>query len=505
MTEISKSRAIDSLENPELREAVTLLLEGGYTLSIEAFQLLRSTSNPVKTATVLLRELSADESLGGVVDKQLVASICAELGNQSCLKKPHRSATQVTLEGETTWSFLRPISIEESHQYTHGLHIYPAKIVPQIARELIAKLSHPSDVVLDPFCGSGTVLVESLVANRNSIGIDINVLALLLARVKTTPISKQKINATMPTIIDEVRRRSKEPLETNLKLTLEKIPNLYHWFKPYVAKDLQILKSEIRNIKDKNLRDFFLVCFSATMYDVSNIRKSDNPYFIRIWHEDELARHKPNVLEQFTRIVRRNANAIEKLGKTQKIKAWVKIFNATTQDLVSAVGTEIADLIVTSPPYGEEKNTMDYTRFSKLALYWLGHGQQRIKEMRNKALGTQIRSWKEDNIQSKTLKTKLPEISLKNERRANEVYSFFLDYQICLRSMFHALKTDSHCCIIIGDRTANRVPIPNGQITKELCESIGYVQLETIERKMYMRALRSSVIGSENILIMKRP
>jgi len=497
-------RAADSPENCKLKEAVTLLLKGGYTLSSEAFELLRTTSDPVRSVNALLKKLKHCEPARTVIDKQTVAFTCVELENQSCKKKPNRSTTQVTLGGEATWSFLRPFSIEESHQYTHGLHLYPAKMVPQMARELIAKLSDPLDVVLDPFCGSGGVLVEALVANRNSIGTDINVLALLLARVKTTPISTQKIRRTMRSVINEARRKTTEPLEPNLKLAMEKIPNLYHWFKPYVAKDLQILRSEIRDITDKELRDFFSVCFSAAMYDCSNIRKSDNPYFIRIWHKEELAQHKPNVLERFTRVVRRNANAIESLSKARKREAWAKTFKASAQELVPTVGRGTADLIVTSPPYGEERNTMDYTRFSKLSLYWLDLDQQDIQKMRERALGASPRRWQEADMPSKTLTAKLSEVVAKNERRADEVYSFFHDYLICLKQMFDTLKEDGYCCIIIGDRTANRISIPNGRITSELCENIGYVVIEMLERKMFMRTLRSSVIGSENVLIMKR-
>ena len=505
MAKFSKSRGIDIPKNSKLKEAVTLLLEKGYTLSTEAFQLLKSTSDPIETTSALFKELKARKLSRAVIDKELVAFVCEKSENRFLKKKQNRSTTQVTLEGEATWSFLRPFSIEESHQYTHGLHIYPAKIVPQIARELIAKLSDPLDVVLDPFCGSGGVLVESLVSDRNSIGVDINVLASLLARVKTTPISKQKIQTTMRSIIGEARKEAKEPLEPKIESAMEKIPNLYHWFKPYVAKYLQVLKSEIQNIEDEELRDFFFVCFSATMYEVSNIRKADNPYFIRVLHEEELARHKPKVLEKFAKIVRRNAKAIESLGKVRNRKTWVKIYNASSQDLVSIIGKGVADLIVTSPPYGEERNTMDYTRFSKLALYWLGYDQTLVKDIRKKALGAHLRLWQEGNIPSKTLAAKLQQIAHKSEKRANEVYSFFYDYLICLRSMFHVLKPDSNCCIVIGDRTASKVPIPNGKITNEVCENIGYNEVETLERKMYMRTLRSSVIGSENILIMKRP
>lgn len=423
---------------------------------------------------------------------------------QSYNKREAKQHTQVTLEGKATWSFLRSFSVEETHQYTHGLHMYPAKMVPQIARELIKRFSKPYDVVLDPFCGSGGVLVESLISKRNSIGVDINDLALLLARVKTTYITKSRIHKALSSIVGSAKEKSKEGLDPNQKIYPKKIPNVYHWFKPYVADDLQILKNEIQRIKETELREFFLICFSATMYNVSNIRKNDNPYFIRIFHKEELIKHKPNVFEQFAKVVRKNALALKSLSKTSEGTVWSKILKASAKELVSTVGKEKVNLIVTSPPYGEERNTMDYSRFSKLSLYWLDFGEQHVKTMRKLALGANLKERKGDDLQSRTLVKKLSEVEVKSKRRAEEVYSFFYDFQICLEQMFNILKQDSYCCIVIGDRTASRISIPNGKITSELCESIGYVPVELLERKMYLRTLRSSTIGSENVLIMKR-
>jgi len=64
------------------------------------------------------------------------------------------------------WTFRKA----NTHEHIHGIHPYPARMIPQIARKLIKLYSKPDDIVLDPFCGSGSVLAE---ANR-AIGIDIN-------------------------------------------------------------------------------------------------------------------------------------------------------------------------------------------------------------------------------------------------------------------------------------------------------------------------------------------
>ena len=95
-----------------------------------------------------------------------------------------KKETQTTLEGKVIedWTFARA----NTQDLTHGLHPYPARMIPQIAERLINRYSSENEIVLDPFCGSGTVLVESKLLGRNAIGNDINPLGTLLAKVKTT-------------------------------------------------------------------------------------------------------------------------------------------------------------------------------------------------------------------------------------------------------------------------------------------------------------------------------
>jgi hypothetical protein len=71
--------------------------------------------------------------------------------------------------------------------HVHGFHAYPARMHPLTARRLVEALTAPGDTVLDPFCGGGTVLCEARLAGRRAIGVDLNPLAVLLARRKVTP------------------------------------------------------------------------------------------------------------------------------------------------------------------------------------------------------------------------------------------------------------------------------------------------------------------------------
>lgn len=76
----------------------------------------------------------------------------------------------------------------ETQNLTHNVHRYSGKFIPQIAARAIEILSKEGDTILDPYCGSGTTLLEAALLGRNSIGIDLSPLAALIAKVKTTPI-----------------------------------------------------------------------------------------------------------------------------------------------------------------------------------------------------------------------------------------------------------------------------------------------------------------------------
>ena len=80
---------------------------------------------------------------------------------------------------------------------THRFYRYPASFAPEFAREIIAALSNENDCIFDPFMGGGTSIVEALASGRRAIGVDINPLAVFIAKVKTTPLSDNDCNVIM--------------------------------------------------------------------------------------------------------------------------------------------------------------------------------------------------------------------------------------------------------------------------------------------------------------------
>ena len=93
---------------------------------------------------------------------------------------------------DESWSF-EDCTTKDTKYITHGYHRYPAKFIPQLARRLIENYTDKDDLVVDPFMGSGTTLVEAKILGRPSKGVDINDVAYLIAKTKVTPIEPKRL------------------------------------------------------------------------------------------------------------------------------------------------------------------------------------------------------------------------------------------------------------------------------------------------------------------------
>ncbi len=135
-----------------------------------------------------------------------------------------------TLSSEKDWTFL-----EYTREFTHGFHLYPARMHPEIAKRLIAKYaSDTKKVVFDPFMGSGGVLVEGLIHGNNSVGIDVNPFAVLVSKVKTTPVDPVKLERAYEHIIS--RSKQDHQNRAHYDNAPKKSLNLPFWYKDDVWK-----------------------------------------------------------------------------------------------------------------------------------------------------------------------------------------------------------------------------------------------------------------------------
>ena len=410
-------------------------------------------------------------------------------------------------------------------KYTHALHLYPARMHPEIAKQVIEKYSkNKTDVVLDPFMGSGGVLLEAIMHGNQTIGIDINPFAILLSKVKTTSIHKD-LNPTLKEIISNSARD-----HINKEYHLECLPNkldVENWYKSDTINILTTLKHNIFNIRDEDVRDFFKICFSLTVRK-SSYQRNGAWKIHRISDLDKMA-FNPKPMDMFKQIAENNiikmtemVNAMPKgkahilLGDSRDITGnFSKINDNILQD-------KKVHLVVTSPPYGDHGTTVAYGQFSKHSSLWLELQEEKALTVDSVGLGGQYKIGGDlgSGILNTTLdKVRKNDIELtKNKKpcRTEAVYSFFYDLDKCLDEISQNLvPKNSHCCFVLANRTVRRVVIPTDLITIELGMKYGFKVDKIIQRNIPNKSIPSknapenitketgNTMTRESVIIMK--
>jgi DNA modification methylase len=388
---------------------------------------------------------------------------------------------------DPTWDF----SGENTKISIHGIHTYPAMMIPQIAKRLMEEYGKESKMNLDPFCGSGTVLVESMLHNINSYGVDINPLAILLSKVKTTPINHSELEKEFIRICDRIREARWKP-EIIQKIETPNFFNIEYWFKPKVIRELSFIKQIIDNIEDEVVRNFFYVSFSETVRKVSNTRGGEYKLF-RI-PENKLKEWNPDALSTFLEISERNIKMMREfyssvdIQRIQKGELWSKVLMEDMRAKTSIPENSV-DFIATSPPYGDSRTTVAYGQFSRLTLQWLDYDYDIVKRIDKISLGG-IRPKKiKDDVPSDTLYNTLEKISKNDGKRALDVYSFFSDFNKTVDEINRITMENAFVCIVVGNRTVKKINIPTDIILFELFEDRGYTHLKTIVRQIPSKRL----------------
>lgn len=160
------------------------------------------------------------------------------------------------LEIDYSWSFADKTRKDTSY-ITHGYHRYPAKFIPQLASRLIEHYTKEGDLVVDPFSGCGTTLVEAKVMGQLSVGVDINPVAVLISKAKLTPIEPCLLETAFQDLKLVLNHYSE-----NIPVPLPDNERIDYWFRPEEKRKLVYILNAISQIEDSHIRDFFYCGFS---------------------------------------------------------------------------------------------------------------------------------------------------------------------------------------------------------------------------------------------------
>ncbi|WP_323788898.1 DNA methyltransferase [Psychroserpens sp.] len=364
-------------------------------------------------------------------------------------------------------SFRKLVTEVKTDRATHLIHSYPAKLLMNIPYFFLNNtvLSNIGDNVLDPFCGTGTVLLESVLAKRNAYGADANPLARLITNVKTTNYSIKKLEFYFEFIKEKI---VKEEIGS-----YPDVINIDYWFLPNVKEQLNQILYSIKLIDNPKCLDFFMICFSNCVKKVSladnrvsvpvRLRYDQYPigHPLREKNKEKLKSLKTiDVLAKFNTIVRDNINRFKKeeTNFSSKYKANIISTNAKrlvkpNKDLLKGIKSESIDLIITSPPYaGAQK----YIRSSSLNLGWTELAKKdELKQLDSLSIGRENYLKKEYNELLKTgveeADLLLNEIYTSNALRAHIAANYLIEMRTALNESFKALKKGGYFVLVIAN------------------------------------------------------
>ena len=369
------------------------------------------------------------------------------------------------------WSF----RTANTKEYTHCYHTYPAMMIPQVARTLIERYK-PQDglhILLDPYAGSGTSLVEASIIGVNSIGTDLNPLARFITKVKTTHYNYDLIS----TSLEQLRSKfacydSKDVVNKNF----DRISNYSFWYTEDSLLRLSYL-SQIIDECNQDVKEFFLLALSETVREVSFTRNSEFKRFKM--SEKSLAKFHPDVFGLFEAKVQRNMIGLSEYNaRTHNVTAHIYDFNSVNGIPENIVKPESIDMVVTSPPYGDSHTTVAYGQFSRWANEWFGF--EHAKDLDRHLMGGG--KCDREHFQTETIRDILDLIKDKDEKRYWEVVSFMNDYYHSMQNVAKTIRKGGVVCYVVGNRTVKGVQIPLDYFTAETFEKFGFKHITTIVR-----------------------
>ena len=378
---------------------------------------------------------------------------------------------------DPSWSFADKTRKDTSY-ITHGYHRYPAKFIPQIVSRLVKNYTKQDELVVDPFGGCGTTVVESKVTGRSAVGVDINPVATLITEAKKTPIQPSRLDKHFLELTAKM-----SSFNEDTKVEVPKHERIDYWFGPTEKRKLAFLFSEISEIKNKDMRHFFCCGLSNIFKNCSIwLQKSNKP--TRDFNKNPTDPFKI-FSRQIRSMIRGNVIFFNLLEERGFLNTPCKVYCADARKIPIKTGS--ASLIVTSPPY---VTSYEYADLHQLSALWFNHTKN-ISDFRKRFIGTSHYNKKDlvlDSIIAECIKNELME---KSKKTADEVINYFGEMNQSFKEMKRILKKGGRTCIVIGNTKLKGVKILNAEVFVEQLQNLGFRIDNIIQREIPSKNLPS--------------
>ena len=413
---------------------------------------------------------------------------------------------------------------------THYLFRYPAKFHPPVVRQLIEDYSTEGERILDPFCGSGTLLVEAAVAGRHARGTDLDPVAAFVSSVKIRRYRINHLRATTARLLAHIERyerpeqeyKERQHVDLGMKeldrercrLWIPDIPQIEHWFRRYVIIDLARILNGIQSSRmPESHRAFLRLCFASIIRASSNadpVPVSGLEVTSYMRRRDEAGRIV-NPYQLLRMAVKKGLDAAEEYRRSVRKNVVISATVADATKLDGRLGK--VDVVITSPPY---HNAVDYYRRHTLEMYWLGLTQTREERL----------ALKGRYIGAATVRKSHPFVAERNglpakaarwerriravsERRANS-FRYYVVSMHCVFSRLSAiLRPGGRAVFVIGKSAWNGVDLPSTELFEEISGErfrlVEHLWYPVKNRYMSYDRHNGANINREDVLVFERP
>ncbi|MBI3944152.1 MAG: hypothetical protein HY326_14135 [Chloroflexi bacterium] len=361
----------------------------------------------------------------------------------------------------------------------------------------MAALTQQGDIVLDPMMGSGTTVLEAYLLERQAVGFDIDPLALLLSRVKVTPLDIERLMQLGYGLIKQARymtNHDKTALEAGLLQRWDAKTKEFidYWFAHETQIELLALMVEIEKIAGQAIRAFFELTFSTTIitktggvsmaFDLAHTR----PHRAKVVtsrsgeivlgnkieagplsRQDFQAKTLRSPLDEFEKRFQQNVKGLLQLG-AHRFKPETKYGDAQALPLEG----KSVDLIVTSPPYAS--NAIDYMRAHKFSLVWMGHAIDDLSTRRSKYIGGEAGTDIEiENFPPQTAAI-VDEVTALDRKKGVALRRYYSEMTRVLGEMFRVLKCEGTSIVVVGSSVLRGRDTETQNCLAEIGQSIGF-------------------------------
>lgn len=368
------------------------------------------------------------------------------------------------------WAFE---SVRSTEQWTHGYHRYPAKFLPDVVRKIIEEYAKGSNLIADLFAGCGTTLVEAKIHGISSVGVDINPVAKLMTKVKTTPLAPDDLQQAYTALVNLFDKYNESDYED-----IKKHERIDYWFTPSQKAKIAFLYDTVFHLEvDDDTKDFFYVCISHILKNCSWwLQSGTKP-------QRDMEKEPEDPFNEFKRhcnkMIGWNEKFYNELSKIGYLGIPCEIYLGDARH--TSITSESIDAIITSPPY---VTSYEYADIHQLTAYWMEYISD-IHEFRKKFIGSSYSG--NDSLivpNSKQAQKIVNDLSENSKHIARDVAQYFNDMQEVAKEMARVLAPNGHACIVIGNTKIKEVQIKSAEVFYEFLRNAGLRKVTVIKRSI---------------------